>query len=93
VLVSSRPDPAPEDEPVGQKPRPVLRRVLVVIYNPRIKSEKNRKLAEAVRWNNPDDLTARYIADLRACSHGYANFEVGERIEVERIPVKMDGFI
>ena len=93
MLVSSRPYPAPEDEPVGQKPRPVLRRVLVVIYNPRIKSEKNRKLAEAMRWNNPDDLTASYIADLRACSHGYANFEVGERIEVERIPVKIDGFV
>jgi len=93
VLVSSRPYLAPEDEPVGQKPRPVLRRVLVVIYNPRIKAEKNRKLAEVMGWNNPDELTAKYIADLRECSHGYANFEVVERIEVDRIPVKIDGFV
>src|SRR5574341_1712576 len=93
MSVSPRPDPAPEDEPVGQKPRPVLRRVLVVIYNPRIKAEKNRKLTEVMGWNNPDELTARYVADLRECSHGYANFEVSERIEVDRIPVKMDGFV
>jgi hypothetical protein len=29
-------------------------------------------------------LTAKYIADLRECSHGYTNFEVVERIEVDR---------
>jgi hypothetical protein len=83
----------PDDEPVGQKPTPVLRRVLVVIYNPVIKSENGRKLREVLQWNDPDDLTHKYIADLRECSHGYANYEVVERIEVDRIPVKMDGFV
>jgi hypothetical protein len=83
----------PEDEPIGQKPTPVLRRVLMVIYNPTIRSESGRKLSAVMKWNNPDELTAKYITDLRECSYGYANFDVVERIEVDRFPVKDDGFL
>lgn len=71
---------------------PQTRRVLSIIYNPKIAARGNRKLTEVTGWNDPDLLTPQYIADLRAASHGYANFEVVERIEVDRFPVNIDGF-
>src|SRR5437764_649475 len=85
------PEPA-EHEPVGQTPAPVTRKVLNIIYNPRVPSEQNRKLSEVMGWNDPDQLTAGHIADLKQVSHGYANFVVAERVEVDRFPVKADGF-
>lgn len=83
----------PDDEPVGGTPAPVQRKVLAVIFNPRIKSAGGRKLSEALNWNNPDDLIPRHIADLKDCSYGYANFQVVERVEVDRFPAKADGFV
>lgn len=81
-----------ENEPVGQKPQSVQRKVLLIIYNPRVKSEGNRKLREVMGWNDPDQLTNQHISDLRECSHGYINYHVAERVEVDKVPVKADGF-
>src|SRR5258708_7817523 len=85
------PDPS-EQEPVGQAPQPVTRKVLNVIYNPRVPSEQNRKVSEVMGWNDPDQLTAGHIADLKQVSHGYANFGVAGGVEGDRFPVKADGF-
>lgn len=86
------PDPS-EKEPVGQVPQPVTRKVLLVIYSPTVPSSQGRKLADVMGWNNADDLTRQHIADLQEASHGYANFQVVERVEVDRFPVKADGFV
>jgi hypothetical protein len=82
----------PENEPVGGKPEPVQRKVLAIIYNPRIKSEGGKPLREVMKWNDPDELIPAHIADLKECSFGYANYSVVERVEVDRFPVKADGF-
>jgi hypothetical protein len=71
---------------------PVRPRVLLIIYNPRVPGEGGRKLHQVLNWNDPDLLTQQYIADLREISHGYANYEIVERIEVDDMPVKLDGF-
>jgi hypothetical protein len=87
-------DVLPDNEPVGKVPTPVTRKVCVITYNPQIKEgAKAIKLSELMKWNNPDDLIPKYIADLKPCSHGYANFEVVERHEVNKVPAKVDGFI
>jgi hypothetical protein len=91
LLASRGPDPA-EQEPVGQKPAPVRRKVTTISYAPRIKSEGNKKLWQAMGWNDPDQLVPQYIEDLKEISYGYAQFEVTEKLEVERMPVKTDGF-
>jgi hypothetical protein len=80
------------DEPVGQKPAPVQRKVSVVIYNPVVKSEGGQKLSQVMKWSDPDELTKKHIADLHQASFGYANFQVVERLEVDRFPAKVDGF-
>ncbi len=90
-LASLGPDPS-EKEAVGQRPPPVTRKVLVIIYNPKVKSAGGKKLSEVMGWNDPDVLTPGHIADLKTASYNYANYVVAERIEVDRMPTKLDGF-
>jgi hypothetical protein len=71
---------------------PLHRRILAVIHDPVIRFEGGRKLHAVLRWNDPDDLARRFIADVRECSYGLVNFEIVERIEVDGFPVKQDGF-
>ena len=82
-----------ESAAAGASYEPVHKRVSLIIHNPRIPSLGNRKLNEAMNWNDPDELTRDYIADLQACSYGYANYQVVERVEVDSFPVKEDGFV
>jgi hypothetical protein len=67
-------------------------RVLALIHNPRIPFEGNRRLAEVLRWHDPEVLARRYIADVRECSYGLADYEIVESIEADGFPVKADGF-
>jgi hypothetical protein len=72
---------------------PVQPKVLLVIHNPRVVSYGGRRLHEVMRWQNPDELVAQYIYDVNVASHGYVNYEIVERIEVDGFPVKQDGFV
>ncbi|MBL8058706.1 MAG: hypothetical protein JNK29_18525 [Anaerolineales bacterium] len=81
------------DEPAGGPPAPVQRKVLVIIYNPRIPSAGGKTLREVMRWNDPDKLVPAHIADLKDLSDGYINYHVVERVEVDRVPAKADGFV
>ena len=80
------------DEPVGNRPAPVHKKAAVIVFDPIIKSERGRKLSQVLKWNDPDELTRKYIADVREASYGYANYSVVERVEVDRFPAKVDGF-
>lgn len=70
-------------------PPPVTPKVLAIIHNPtlgRIKAQRR------YGWNDPDALAQGYIEDIKAISHGYANYRIVERIEVDEFPLKLDGF-
>ena len=83
--------PTPVD-PGEQKPEPVHRKVFAIIYNPPIPSWNGRRLAEVMGWNDPSDLLARFIQDIRECSYRYANYDIAEQVTADHFPVKMDGF-
>lgn len=85
------PSPVPP-EPAGQKPQPVQKKVLLVIFNPAVPSQNNRKLSEVLGWNDPDTLVQNFIADVQYASYDYANYTVTERVEANRFPIKGDGF-
>jgi hypothetical protein len=70
----------------------VFPRVLLVVYNPTIASEGGRKLSTIFHWNDPDQLARQYAADLSEASHGYCNYEIVERVEIDGFPIKIDGF-
>lgn len=81
-----------DDEPVGQTPTPVNRKVLLLIYNAVVPTEGRKKLNQVLNWNDPDELTRQHITDLKEASYGYANYSVVDRKEVNGFPVKADGF-
>lgn len=74
-------------------PSPVHPRVLCIIHNPTIAAQNGRKLTDVLRWQNPDRLAQQYIADVQDASHGYARYQIVERVEVDGFPVKADGFV
>jgi hypothetical protein len=79
--------------PPGGGAQPVHRKVSLIIFNPSIPSAGGRKLADVMNWNNANDLAAGYASDLQTTSAGYANFDIVERNEVDRFPVKADKFL
>lgn len=70
---------------------PITRRVLSIVHNPRIPG-RGEKLSKVMAWNDPDELAARFVDDVRDCSHGRAVYQITERIEVDKFPIKADGF-
>ncbi len=72
---------------------PVVKRVSLIIHNPTIPSAGGQKLSQVLGWNNPDQLCEAFIDDLHEISYGYANYEIVERIEVDKFPLKADGFV
>jgi hypothetical protein len=49
-------------------------------------------LIETLGWNNPDQLAAAYIQDIQECSGSLVRYEIAERVELDEMPVKLDGF-
>jgi hypothetical protein len=86
------PQPPPDFPPSEEAPAPVTCKISLVIYNPTIPGSGGQPLTKVMGWNDPDRLTAELIADLRQISHGYANYQVVERIVLDVFPVKQDGF-
>jgi len=67
-------------------------RVLLIIYNPTVPSQRGRRLVDVMGWNKPDDLVRQFIEDLRFASYGYCHYEIADRLEVDAFPIKIDGF-
>ncbi|MBI3244426.1 MAG: hypothetical protein HYZ49_19275 [Chloroflexi bacterium] len=80
-------------EKAGERPKPIHQNVSVIVFNPTIKSEGGKKLSEVMGWSKPDELTQKYIADVKEASYGYITYGVVERIEVDGFPAKKDGFV
>jgi hypothetical protein len=92
-LVSpTRGQPPLPAEPPGGLPVQVIKKVMMITYNPAIPSQGGQKLIEVMDWNDPQALLVAFIDDLRSCSYGYANYMVVESHVVDGIPVKADGF-
>ncbi len=67
-------------------------RVLMIGHNPPVPAAGGRRLTELVGWHDPDTLARQYCADLREASHGYARYQIIERIDADWYPPKIDGF-
>ncbi len=67
-------------------------KVIVVCYDPLLKSQGNQKLSQHMGWNDPRPMTEKLIGYLRESSAGYADFQLVEWIDVDVFPAKRDGF-
>ena len=64
----------------------------MIVHDPALRGQGGRRLHEHFRWHDPDALAQRYIVDVREASYGYANYTIAERIVVDGLPPKVDGF-
>ena len=69
------PPPAPPPTDSGNLV-PLQPRVLMIVYNPVVDNATGKKLIEVMRWSDPEQLAADYIADVRECSGGLVNYQI-----------------
>ncbi|MDO8549803.1 MAG: hypothetical protein Q7S39_06600 [Ignavibacteria bacterium] len=72
---------------------PLTVKVMVIDFNPFIPQKENKRLNEALNWNDPKKLAEGYINDLREVSSGYINYKIVEWLDEDIFPVKEDGFV
>jgi hypothetical protein len=80
---------------IGGTPEPassVASKVLVLNFDPIVRSEGDRRLHEVLEWNDPRALTDECVADLEECSGGYVRYDIVEWQDVDAYPLKEDGF-
>jgi hypothetical protein len=73
-------------------PKSISPKVLVVNYDPVVRSEGGKRLHEVFGWNDPRVLAEGYMADLWECSGGYLRYRIAEWKDADEYPVKIDGF-
>ena|SRR5438105_1937365 len=73
-------------------PKSVSPRVLVINFDPTMKSEGNKPLHQVLGFNDPHVLIEGYRTDLKECSAGYLRYQITEWKDVDAFPVKKDGF-
>ncbi|MGQ9598266.1 MAG: hypothetical protein ACUVWZ_02505 [Anaerolineae bacterium] len=78
--------------PGSEIPTSLRPRVLLITFNPIIRTEGERRLTEVLGWYDVDELCRSYIADLKECSSNFLEYQIVEQILVDDWPVKVDGF-
>ncbi|MDX9993075.1 MAG: hypothetical protein RBS68_13635 [Anaerolineales bacterium] len=91
----AQPAPTPLQPVNPNLPQPaaiIIRKVLMVVYDPLVEPATGKKLSQVMKWQPVDNLSAGYIADILETSGGLARYQVVERVEVDDFPLKADGF-
>jgi len=82
----------PSASTAPRRDKPVRPKVLLLTYNPIIEAEGGKRLHEVCKWKDPDALCETYMADVKECSGGYADYRIVERKVIDGYPLKKDGF-
>jgi hypothetical protein len=77
---------APEERPQ------IVKRALVLCYDPLIEAADGLPLHEVAGWNDPWALTLEYLDHLSAASGGYVVWELVDFLWLDEWPLKADGF-
>jgi len=67
-------------------------KTLVLIYNPVLVGQENKKLTEFMGWHDPYKQTLQVAKALNEASGGFAEFRIVKTTELNRFPLKRDGF-
>jgi hypothetical protein len=66
--------------------------VLVISFDPVLKTRQNLKLHQYMKWSDPWKLTDKMVEDARVCSGGYLDYRVVEKIDYDGFTTFRDGF-
>src|SRR5262249_25347086 len=67
-------------------------KVIVLNYDPVLRTKGNARLHEYMKWFDPHVHTANIVKHLREASGGFADYKVVEDLDVNAFPEKRDGF-
>jgi hypothetical protein len=73
-------------------PSSVAKRVIVINFDPVLKTRNNFRLHDYLKWSDPWKLTEKMVEDARVTSHGFVNYEVIEKIDHDGFPQFRNGF-
>ncbi|MBN1149297.1 MAG: hypothetical protein JXA78_18695 [Anaerolineales bacterium] len=73
-------------------PSPAYPRISLILLDPLLSTENQERLSQYLDWNDPDRLAEAFIAAMRQASYGLVNYQVAERIHVQRFLPMADGF-
>lgn len=71
--------------------RPPIK-VIVLNYDPILKSKGGVRLSAYMKWQDPHAMTDAIVQDLRKASGGFAIYKVVQFVDVDAFPEKRDGF-
>lgn len=77
------PQPAPKRPPI---------KVIVINYDPILKTKGGVRLTQYMKWSDPHAMTDAIVRDLRKTSGGFADYRIVQFIDVDGYPQKRDGF-
>lgn len=66
--------------------------VLVINFDPVLKTHQNLKLHEYLKWSDPWKLTDKMVEDARVCSGGYVDYRIVEKIDYNGFTTFRNGF-
>lgn len=72
--------------------RPITIKVIVLNYDPILRTKGNQRLSRFMGWHDPRQMTPQVVEALREASGGYVRYQIVEFIDVDAFPVKRDGF-
>lgn len=72
---------------------PLTIKVMVINFDPFMPQFDNKRLHEALEWNDPKQLSGGYIKDVKESSGGYINYKIVEWLDEDVFPVKEDGYV
>src|SRR5262245_4546013 len=67
-------------------------RVIVINFDPILKTRGNLRLHEYMKWSDPWALTDKMVEDAKVASHGYVNYCVVDKLDYDGFPVFRNGF-
>jgi len=79
-------------EAAAEEQTSVVKRVLVLNFDPILESEGGVRVHEHFGWNDPRLLTTEYLSDLNQSSGAYIRWEITAFEDLDEWPLKTDGF-
>ncbi len=66
--------------------------VIVINFDPVLKTRGNLKLHQHMKWSDPWRLTDKMVEEAKLTSHGFVEYNVVDRIDYDGFPKFRDGF-
>lgn len=89
---SSAPDTASSELPLAADSTSIVRKVMVVSFDPILKTKGNVRLSAYEKWLDPIGETKDVAAWWQATTHGRVRFEIVNTVTVDTFPKKADGY-